>query len=648
MFSRLYLKRKLQKNSSEYLCVFIIMIISSLLIGIPGVFLDSINRGERLRVEEETGGYDVVLVGAKESDEAYFDEVEGITSVYDSKNSSIRIKIDENVDRDYTVNHISYIVNTKSLDIDVYSYAYEAAAPRELAFLISIVQIVFTAVGMLSIYFAYSLLIEHRRTELTYLIKLGIERKTLRNTLLCELAVLFVPAVGISSALAAVIVKGVISAFFVKSDYYVRMVYDFSFRSLVLLLINSAAALLVSFALAWKKLTKGVSGEYYEAEKHGHRYLYKSTSRTTPVSFITRVMLLRERKYSAPCSVIAIITVAVVTFVVLYSGAVSADYGESDITITVSSAQLYDRADEVESAFDKLKEMPYFSSADYERDYNGYVAELDTVRSVYETYAIVDNVRYSYISLTAVDTEIGENDALVPAGTDMSIFKGGELRLRDMLNISGGDAGILNIVGTYGEAHDGGFLNVYVSPETFTALTGHEPVTRAASLRLSPDYGTDEVTSALEKIFADKTLYSIFDNSKIRAEQRSNDRIIKVLMAAVDAMIMTCGAILVYVFTSLEAIRNKTYVEKLIRIGADERCVVIPVVLASLMKCTAAYIVGITLSGALSFATAYFSGARLNLGMLVLATYVLLFFIEAILFIIPAWRPTKKLMKERA
>ena len=119
MFSRLYLKRKLQKNSSEYLCVFIIMIISSLLIGIPGVFLDSINRGERLRVEEETGGYDVVLVGAKESDESDFDEVEGITSVYDSKNSSIRIKIDENVDRDYTVNHISYIVNTKSLDIDV-------------------------------------------------------------------------------------------------------------------------------------------------------------------------------------------------------------------------------------------------------------------------------------------------------------------------------------------------------------------------------------------------------------------------------------------------------------------------------------------------------------------------------------------------
>ena len=47
MFSRLYLKRKLQKNSSEYLCVFIIMIISSLLIGIPGVFIDSINMGER-------------------------------------------------------------------------------------------------------------------------------------------------------------------------------------------------------------------------------------------------------------------------------------------------------------------------------------------------------------------------------------------------------------------------------------------------------------------------------------------------------------------------------------------------------------------------------------------------------------------------
>ena len=78
MFYRLYLKRKLQKNSSEYICIFIIIIIAAMLIVIPSVFLDSIRYGEKLHVEYLTDGYDAVLVGAKESDEAYFNEVERI------------------------------------------------------------------------------------------------------------------------------------------------------------------------------------------------------------------------------------------------------------------------------------------------------------------------------------------------------------------------------------------------------------------------------------------------------------------------------------------------------------------------------------------------------------------------------------------
>lgn len=66
MFYRLYLKRKLQKNSSEYICIFIIIIIAAMLIVIPSVFLDSIRYGEKLHVEYLTDGYDAVLVGAKE------------------------------------------------------------------------------------------------------------------------------------------------------------------------------------------------------------------------------------------------------------------------------------------------------------------------------------------------------------------------------------------------------------------------------------------------------------------------------------------------------------------------------------------------------------------------------------------------------
>ncbi len=657
MFNKLYLKRKFQKNSSEYVCIFIIVIIAVILINIPGIFLDSVHHGEALHEEERTGGYDVVLIGAVSGDEKYFYEVEGITTSY--KEGCMYIVIDDTADREYTINHISYIINTNSLDMSVRSYDFQNAAPEKMVFLINIVQIVFTITGMLSIYFAYNLNIEHRKEELKKLIKLGIDRKTLRNTLLLELIIIFIPAICIALPISMALVKLVIGTLFEESDYYIWIVYDYSIYSFILLIIYSGISLFGSFILSWHKIVTGVSGEYYEEVRYSRRYIHTNVDQKyiSVKSFFAKILVLRDIKYSIPCCLITIVTVTLITFTLLYIGAISSEYSDEDITIDVNVAQLYNRAEDIEKSFLQLEKLPYFSKVDYEIDYNAFVAELNSAKSIYETYAIVDNIRYSHISVTVLDekysTKLGFYDALVPTGTNMSIFFDGKLQLRSIHELSHNDHThhsnnkTISIVGTCDVESTSNFLTVYVSEETFSALTGYEPVKRVAYLKLHEGYDVGVIIEELQDIFSDHTLYNIINNAQIRQERMNNDRVIITLMLIINLMITLCGSILIYVFTTLESIKNEPIIEKMIRIGADIRSITIPVILASWLKGVFAYTTGIILSGIAAAIISLVSYIQLTVSLFVALSYLLLFILITLLYIIPAIIPVKKCITRR-
>lgn len=256
----------------------------------------------------------------------------------------------------------------------------------------------------------------------------------------------------------------------------------------------------------------------------------------------------------------------IITFVVLLTGVLSTDYGDVDVTINANVANLFERGEEIENCFAELRFMPYFSAIDYETDYNGFVAELNSSKSIYKTYAIIDNIRYSHISLTVPDENESEHldlyDALVPEGTNMTIFKDNKLNLKSISSLSHHDSDMpenyaINIVGTYKEtAQHSDFLNVYVSEETFFAVTGFKPIKRVAYLKIDEKYDLNVVMDELRSTFKDNSLFSIVNNREIRNEQMNNDRVIMALMNVVNGIIMVSGAILIYVFATLETIKT--------------------------------------------------------------------------------------------
>lgn len=104
-------------------------------------------------------------------------------------------------------------------------------------------RIVATLIGMLSIYYAYRLITVNRKWELKKLTELGVTKKTLRNTLIVELSVIFVAALAVALPISNFAVKLVLDNMYMKSQYTVWMVYDYKFSSFILLVILSALAL---------------------------------------------------------------------------------------------------------------------------------------------------------------------------------------------------------------------------------------------------------------------------------------------------------------------------------------------------------------------------------------------------------------------
>lgn len=657
MFCKLYLKRKFQKTAAEYICVFIIMIISMILINIPSILIDSIDYGESLHALEKTGGYDAVLIGALSGDLKYLDEVEGITAKY--QNGNIYITVSPSVDKDYTINHISYIVNINDLNLEVHSYSVSDSAPSELVALISVIQLIFTLFGMVTIYLSYTLLLHYRKKEIETLIKIGIQKKTLRNTLLVELVLVFLPAMIIASISSTFIMKFLITTLFQKSSHYVWIVFNYEISSQFLLIIYSLSAIIAAFILSWRKMNVGINGEYYRSENYHCRYIHANIgqNKISARIFLTRVNLFREIQYSFPCGLVTIITVILITVIIQYSGSILSTTNDTDFTITANAAELYNRSEEIENAFSELNKVQHIEKIEYIIDYNGFVAVLNTVKSTYETYAIANNERYTHISLKVLDkSKYGELDlmeAVVPEGTKMSIFPSGKLILHSRYNLSAPDykhdtGNELSVKGTIDIETNSNFLNMYVSEETFNKLTGHPPVIGKAYVQLEDSIDVNLFFNEIIRIFADESLFTVTNNNEIFQEQRNNDILIVIIMIVLSALILLCGSIMIYVFITLEALKNEPNVRKLIRIGAGYKDILKSLLCSSGLKalffCTVGFIVG----GVIILGITFLSNMSVELNVFNVLCSLLLLMVVSLIYITPVYFMVHKHIKWRS
>ena len=642
LFSRIYLKRKAQKSLTEYICLFVIMAISMVLINIPGVFIDSINKGEEADYFAKTGGYDVIIEGAKKDDMHYFEEVAGIT--YTLHDGRIYIKISDSVDKEYTVNHISYINNANDLNLEVRSYMISKTAPRELIALMNGVKVLFTVVGMISIYFAYTLNFQKRRSEIRTLIRFGISRKDLFVTLILELVVIFISALLVAILISNLSVYLIIKIFFTASDYYTQIIYSYDILCFMSLFICSLSAAGVAFYLSWRKIVSGLFGDYFEKEKHHSRFINEGINDKliSPEKFIVSVNLFREVEYSVPRGIVAFITVIMVTFAVQLNGMISNDYYDYDILVKADISQIYDRADEINAAYDKLTALQNLSRVDTDIDYNGFVSDVSSKNKKYSVYSVIENQEYIHISLTLYDgsEKLGSNEALVSENTDMEIFSGNLLKLyaiHDMEHsVSKPDPEAeLKVIGKASGKNSGDFLDVFVSGETFVELTGYHPVPRIFYITLDEKCDTENVAEEIHQIFKDESLFTISDYYIIKAEQKNNDRVIRAIIMLMAISMAVCGFLLTYVFSSLIGLKNITVNRQMISFGVPQNCLINSAAILALIRSMVVCACGIGISLAMALVVSYASGVRLSLTLITALMNTLLIVAMFLAHIIP-------------
>ena len=642
LFSRIYLKRKAQKSLTEYICLFVIMVISMILINIPGVFIDSINKGEEADYFAKTGGYDVIIEGAKKDDMHYFEEVAGIT--YTIHDGRVYIKISDSVDKEYTVNHISYINNVNNLNLEVRSYMISRTAPRELIALMDVVKVLFTVVGMISIYFAYTLNFQKRRSEIRTLIRFGISQKDLFVTLILELVVIFIPALLVAILISNLSVYLIIKIFFTASDYYTQIIYSYGILCFISLFICSFLSAGVAFYLSWRKIVSGLFGDYFEKEKHYSRYINEKINDKpiSPEKLTISVNLFREVEYSIPRGVVACITVIMVALAVLLNGMISNDYFDYDILVKADISQIYDRAEEINAAYDKVTALSDLSKVETEIDYNGFVSDVNSRNKKYSIYSVIGNQEYIHISLTLYDgpEKLGLNEALVSYNTDIGIISGNLLRLyaiHDMEHsVSKPDMEAeLNVIGKASGKNSGDFLDVFVSEETFVELTGYSPVPRIFYITFDDKCDTESVAEELHQIFKDESLFTISDYYRIKTEQKNNDRVIKAIIILMAFSMAVCGFLLTYVFSSLIGLKNINVNRQMIRFGVPRNCLVNSAAMLAFIRSIAVCFCGIVIGIVAALVVSYASGVRLSLTFITVLVYTALIAAMFLAHIIP-------------
>lgn len=537
-------------------------------------------------------------------------------------------------------------------------FYYPSTAFDEDKMLVDGTRIVATLIGMLSIYYAYRLITVNRKWELKKLTELGVTKKTLRNTLIVELSVIFVAALAVALPISNFAVKLVLDNMYMKSQYTVWMVYDYKFSSFILLVILSALALGGAFFLSWKEIAPDMAADGEKEKELSHRYINTGVvqKKITSNSFLTKIFLLRDRKYSVPRCVITVVTVAVVSYVAMYIGAFLAEESSGDIFVNADISLLYERAEEIEDAFSRAEELPYIYDISYTTDYNSFVAAVNTAKGEYSTYGKFGGVQYTHISLIPLDdeqgAELGLYEALVPEETKMAIFNDGKLRLCTIHGAYEDSQGHtdeskeLTIVGKCEDIRNSNSLHVYVNMETFIALTGHEPVRRDMKMKVYDEYDVETVIAELGEIFGGKTLFTISNNYQREIEGNQNSRTVIVIVALICVVLMLCGAVLVYVFTSLEAIKNEPMIEKMANLGADKKAIVTPIAYASWFKGIFAYLVGIVLAYIMLAFTSFYSNTELSPGWFALLPCLGQFALFSVLYICPQINSALRLLKK--
>ena len=514
MINKLYIRKNMQKNISSYINIVLIITVSIIIINILNIYMDA------------------VIYGA-----------------------------------------------------EITSLTFNSSVPQEQILLFDILKIFFAAVGTISIYFIYTMFIENKKKDMGILISLGMSDKQLKKLLFYEVLVIYIFSFVMALVLSNIFMYVLIKNFLLTDNpNFVLIIYKFSFSSSLFLFILSFISTLAAYFISLGRILRIPvirTIENNSVNQNINRNI-NIWNKKSAVKYIFKANLMRNKKNFLICFLISVPVIFITLIFFNYINLLNTPGEESDFTIYINYTELYDNAEIILENIEILKAVSGIENIEYNFYFNDFFMKTDKDKLNFPVFTVFGQnsgaTEYHRISINVLKDDYikninnydTENHVILSKNISSSKYIAG-----DKIYIYGNNnEQVLTIAGFINMPQHGDFLNIYVTKDNFTKITGKPAVPNDIFINAGDNTDISVIENDLYNIFEDKKLFKIINNIENRETAKRLYQGIIIIAALICLTIFICLIILLWAFITFYISNLKPQINILRILGATEKAVI--------------------------------------------------------------------------
>ncbi|MDF2845841.1 MAG: hypothetical protein K0R00_4267 [Herbinix sp.] len=656
------------------------------------IVLDSASYGTYMQNFHITQGRDFRIENAKESDIAFFNDIDGIQLEYN--NGTIYINVNEKNKRDELASLL--FIRTKEVgdrQLDFINTTFDTSTHEKFAAQWAVINIILIAISMLIVQVTYSTHVGNFKADIGILEAIGASKKQIRRVFLVELILCFALATIIAFGIAY-IATFTLFKYFLQIDTVETMSWIIFYvkpMNIIILTVVLLLFLISVFLLKFHKTIQSTTASLLSSTINDDRLKhFKNTFKCMekPVKVISRIFLQRSNKVFVHSLIIAvpiiIVTVFILNYSIIYMDVLN-QKSKYDLIIKKFPETLSNGYVDFSSGFsteqkDYIKSLPEVLNAEFKIDMmlGDYLIDVSdkAIGGVSYPFTTIDGRKYLMVNICAFSDIPQEyinsiNGKMVSRDGEMSIavsknYAFAQYNIGDEINLcirnnKEGDSDIheddaenlqnsfqetikLKIATLLDTPFSDEAIAIYFNDDDYKKITNG---TNTNIIQITLEDKVDDVTLAnkLSTYFNNAEIYNITNESEKNRIKSKTAVGIFILMEFVLGMVSIFMLITLFMLLSEYIRRQSNSVKLLFILGSSKRTIIKIYMRQTVIITTGCLAVSFGIGMLLSAAFFYGSGYQLIVSAMVLLSYAVVICLALLAFLFPVFLGLKKQLR---
>lgn len=555
------------------------------------------------------------------------------------------------------INILNIYMDSVSYGVEIESLTVETSVPQEQIILFNVLKFFFAVIGTISIYFIYTMFIENKKKDIGILISLGMSNKQLKKLLFSEVLVIyifsFIAALVLSNVFMFVLIKNFLLT---ENRNFVLILYRFSFSSSLFLLIISFISTLAAYLISLGRILRIPVIQTIENNSVNQNINRKINiwNKKSAVSYIFKTNLMRNKKNFIICSLISVPVIFITLVFFNYMNLLNTPNDESDISVFVNYIEIYDNAETILENIKILENINGIENIEYGFYYNNMLIKADETKLKFPVHTVFNQIGEPIdchrISINVLEDDYTKNinnynsDNYVILSENIASSKylaGDKIYIYD-----DSEGKVLTVAGFVDMSQYGDFLNIYVTKENFTKITGNPAIPNGIFIYIGDSTDNLMIENELYNIFDDENLFKIMNNIENRESAQRLYQGIIIIVNLICSILFICLIILLWAFITFYVSSQKRQINILSILGATKKAIVKIAVYEFLTKGIISSLIGILTGTWVSYIVVKMARYDFLINSLLFLIYGLIILITILSHIVPSFITVNKILSE--